>query len=55
MLLKYRSCGQALAVTSSSLDFHIYSLCSLIWHQRNLIIEMQTPNALKDLFMEQSK
>lgn len=54
MVLKYRNCGHSLPAESVALDFHIYTLCALIWHERNLIVEMNTPNALKDLFIEQS-
>lgn len=32
----------------------IYTLCALILAERNLIVEMNVPNALKDLFIEQS-
>lgn len=55
MLVKYRECGQCLPADGMSLDFMIYNLCAMIWHERNLIIEMNTPNATKDLFLEQSK
>lgn len=55
MLVKYRDCGSCLPVNGMSLDFMIYSLCSMVWHERNLIIEMDVPNQLKDLLMEQSE
>lgn len=55
MLAKYRLCGNCLPVDGMSLDFMIYTLCAMIWHERNLIIEMKIPNATKDLFLEQSK
>lgn len=53
--MKYHGCGSCLPVTGMSLDFMIYTLCSMVWHERNLIIEMNTPNQLKDLLLEQSK
>lgn len=55
MLVKYRMCGQCLPADAMSLDFIIHTLCAMIWHERNLIIEMNIPNATKDLFLEQSK
>lgn len=55
MLVKYRMCGQCLPANAMSLDFIIHTLCAMIWHERNLIIEMNIPNATKDLFLEQSK
>lgn len=33
----------------------MYTLCALILAERNLIVEMNVPNALKDLFIEQSE
>lgn len=55
MLMRYRNCGQCLPANGMSLDYIIYTLCALIQHERNLIIEMDIPNALRDLFLEQSK
>lgn len=55
MLMRYRNCGHCLPAAGLSLDYIIYTLCALIQHERNLIIEMDTPNALRDLFVEQSK
>lgn len=55
MVMKYRNCGQCLPVAEMSLDFMIYELCAEVQHERNLIIAMDIPNPLKDLFLEQSK
>lgn len=55
MLMRYRNCGHCLPADELSLDYIIYTLCALIQHERNLIIEMDIPNALRDLFLEQSK
>lgn len=55
MLMRYRNCGQCLPANGMSLDYIIYTLCALIQHERNLIIEMDIPDALRDLFLEQSK
>ncbi|XP_055301312.1 UPF0764 protein C16orf89 homolog [Sitodiplosis mosellana] len=54
MVMKYHDCGSCLPVTGMSLDFMIYTLCSMVWHERNLIIEMDIPNQLKDLLIEQT-
>lgn len=55
--MRYRNCGQSLPANGMSLDYIIYKLCALIQHERSLIIEMDNniPNALRDLFLEQSK
>lgn len=55
MLINYRNCGQYLPADGMSLDYTIYTLCALIQHERNLIIEMDIPNALRDLLLEQCK
>lgn len=55
MLMRYRNCGHCLPADELSLDYIIYTLCALIQHERNLIIEMDLPNALRDLFLEQCK
>lgn len=53
--MKYRDCGSCLPVAEMSLDFMIHTLCSMVWHERNLIIKMGLPNQLKDLHIEQCK
>lgn len=55
LVAKYRNCGSCLPVDGMSIDFMIYTLCAMVWHERNLIIEMNIPNQLKDLLLEQSK
>lgn len=55
MVVKYRNCSQCLPVDGMSLDFMIYTLCAMVQHERSLIIAMETPNPLKDLFLEQSE
>lgn len=55
MVMKFRNCSQSISSASVPLNYTIYKLCSFIWHERNLIDEMQIPNALKDLYLEQSK
>lgn len=55
MVMKFRNCSQSISPASVPLSYTIYKLCSFIWHERNLIDEMQIPNALKDLYLEQSK
>lgn len=54
MLVKYRNCDSYIPVDGTSLDYMIYVTCALIWHERNLIIEMDIPKQLRDLFLEQS-
>lgn len=54
MLVKYRNCGSCIPVDGMSLDYMIYVTCAMVWHERNLIIEMDIPNQLRDLLLEQS-
>lgn len=54
MVMKNRNCFQLMAPGSMSPATTIYTLCALILAERNLIVEMNIPNALKDLFIEQS-
>lgn len=54
IVMKYHDCSQCLPVNEMSPDFMIYSLCSMIWHERNLVMQMRIPRQLKDLFLEQS-
>lgn len=55
MVMKNRNCLQLMAPGTMSLASTIYTLCALILAERNLIVEMNVPNALKDLFIEQSE
>lgn len=55
MVMKNRNCFQLMAPGSISPTTTIYTLCALILAERNLIVEMNIPNALKDLFIEQSE
>ncbi|XP_031619296.1 UPF0764 protein C16orf89 homolog [Contarinia nasturtii] len=54
LVAKYRDCDSCLPVNGISIDFMIYTLCAMVWHERNLIIEMDIPNQLKDLLLEQT-
>lgn len=54
MVMKNRNCFQLMAPATMSPAATMYELCALILAERNLILEMSTPNALKDLFIEQS-
>lgn len=53
--MKFRNCTSSLSPDAVSFEYIIRMLCTNIWHERNLIIDFGLPNALKDLFLEQSK
>lgn len=53
--MKNRNCFQLMAPGTMSSATTIYTLCALILAERNLIVDMNVPNALKDLFIEQSE
>lgn len=55
MVMKIQNCTQLIASGANSIETSISTLCSLILAERNIIGQMNYPNALKDLFIEQSE
>lgn len=54
MVMKQGNYSQCLPL-NQSIEATIHLLCAFIWNERNIIIALNTPNILRDLFIEQSK